>query len=499
MIRKITLLLFAFSIISLHAQTITIAGDPYSGNPYATIADALAASINTSDVILISGPVTESVTIDKGITLRGTDPNVDIIQAAGAANTATTRVITINEGNYVVNIENLGIRYGNAPSTDNGGGIFADKVTGELNLTNLKIENNTTARNGGGLALDGTNANIVGCTIRDNSSSLEGGGAIFSPNNGAGMDSTINIEQSLIDFNSGRNGGGMFINGNPAATMTQSISVNIENSTISNNNAFATAGSSNGGGAILSRSVNSPGNITLELVHTTFYNNTHAAGDLKSGIQFLVPNGAGANFSAYNSIIVAADDVNVKAINFANSNTTAVINCVLGGLNAVPTLVTDVNNNNQTGRTATFAGLSGSFTDEGGTTQVLAISESSTADDYCTAPTGISIPTIDQRGFTREGTNDAGAYEVSGTLGVSDLKNSIVFSLYPNPAQALVFVKGVNALYSVEMFDITGKKVLNISNPLNNQFNIESFKSGVYLVKLTDVNNDVSIKKLIIK
>ena len=498
MIQKITLLLFTFCLVSLQAQTVNILGDPYAGNPYATIADALAASMNTSDVILISGAVTESVTINKGITLRGTDPNIDIIQAATSANTASTRVITVDEGNYVVNIENLGIRYGNAPSTDNGGGIFADKVTGELNLINLKIENNNTARNGGGLGLDGTNANIIGCTIKNNSSSLEGGGAIFSPNNGAGMDSTINIEQSLIDLNTGRNGGGMFINGNPAASMTQSINLNIENSTISNNNAFASGASSNGGGAILSRSVNSPGNVNLKLVHTTFYNNTHAAGNLKSGIQFIAPNGTGTNFSAYNSIIVAADVVDVKAVNFANSTTVAVVNCILGGLNVVPALVNDANNNNETGRTATFAGLTGTLTDEGGNTQVLAISESSTADDYCTATTGVSIPTIDQRGFTREGTNDAGAYEVSGVLGTNDLSAN-TFILYPNPAKINVTIKGLNGIAQVELFDITGKKVMNLSQPVNNQFNVESLRSGIYIVRLTDDSKGVSVKKLIIE
>ena len=495
--RKITFLILAFFTLTITAQTINIQGDPYMGNPYASIADALAASMNTSDVILISGPVTESVTIDKGITLRGSDPNVDIIQAAGAANTATTRVITINEGSYVVNIENLGIRYGNAPSTDNGGGIFADKVTGALNLINLKIENNNTAKNGGGLGLDGTNANIIGCTISNNSSSLEGGGAIFSPNNGAGMDSTINIEQSLINLNSGRNGGGMFINGNPAATMTQSINVNIENSTISNNNAFATAGSSNGGGAILSRSVNSPGNINLELVHTTFYNNTHAAGDLKSGIQFLVPSGAGTNFSAYNSIIVAADDVNVKAINFANSNTTAVINCVLGGLNAVPLLVTDVINNNEIGRTATFAGISGSFTDEGGNTEVLAISESSTADDYCTAATGITLPTVDQRGYTREGVVDAGAFEFGGTLSAADLalrENEI--RVYPNPARELVNIISKDNLSSVKIYSILGNLEKEIYN--QNSVNISSLSNGMHVMVINTGNQSV-VKRLIVE
>lgn len=498
---KITFLLLSFCFASISAQTVNIQGDPYSGNPYATIADAIAASNNASDIILITGVHTESLNVDKGITLQGTDPLTDIIQSANApaSDGSGTGVIAVGIGNFSVTIENLGIQNGNSP--DNGGGINIDKVTGLTTLSNLIITNNYSASNGGAIGVAGSNVLITGCTINNNTSSLDGGAIIASPNNGAAIDNTVDIKQSLINGNAGRNGGAIYINGNNNFGNDFLIDVNIENSTISNNIATS-AGGGNGGGAIFSAarpltSNTAIGNITLQLVHATFYGNSHAS-LAKSGIQF--GSAAATNFSAYNSIIVSTDDITTKALNFANSNTTDVVNCILGGLNATPTLVDDVNKNNQKGRTASFAGLDGILSDEGGDTEVLKILQGSAADDFCTAATGISMPTIDQRGFTRESASDAGAYEFGGTLSLSNRNANALVSLYPNPANTFVSVNGVEDLSRVEIFDVTGKKVLSIDQPINNRFSVESFKSGIYLIRLTDENNKASmVKKLIIQ
>ena len=74
-----------------------IQGDPYGGNPYATITDAVFAA-NDGDVILITGVHTETISFGKSITLRGTDPTTDIIQAAATASNDGTgsRVINIS-------------------------------------------------------------------------------------------------------------------------------------------------------------------------------------------------------------------------------------------------------------------------------------------------------------------------------------------------------------------------------------------------------------------
>ena len=428
-------LLILVITFSSFAQSVNIEGDPYSGNPYADINSAIMAA-NDGDVILISGVHTETITFGKSITLRGADPTTDIIQAAAspASDGSGTNVInvvrTLSTDVLNVSIENLGIRHGNE-GTNNGGGINVDKVTGKITLSNLIIEDNYTNQNGGGVAFIGSNADIIDCTIRNNNSTESGGGIIMAPNNASEINNIVNIQQSLIDNNEGRNGGGIYINGNNNFGNDYIITATIENSTISNNSAYS-GGFAAGGGAIWSRAetwtTNDGGdgtsaNVRLNLIHTTFYKNFHDS-DIKSGIQ-----GTGSNnteFSAYNSIIVYDETVK-RAINFANLNTIQVKNCILGGLNAAPgPFLDEPTRNNERGRTATFAGLSGTLSDEGGNTQVITIAPDSNSDSYCTAEvTEITLPTIDQTGYTRLSPPDAGAFEVRCDSPIDVVNNNV--------------------------------------------------------------------------
>lgn len=506
--QKITFLFFAVFSTIISAQTVNIQGDPYGGNPYATITDAITAA-NNDDIILITGVHTEPISIsNKSITLRGTDPATDIIQAAASASSDGTgsRVISLSASTtdpdplpvLNITIENLGIRNGNSDSGSNGGGIDADKITGLLTLRNLIIEDNHSSRNGGGLGLAGTIANVENCIIRNNNSTLDGGGIIAAPNNAAGNNSVINIKQSLINNNSGRNGGGFYINGNNNFGNDYLIQVNIENSTISNNSAFSPSGG-NGGGAIFSASFpwtsnTSIGNVTLKLIHATVYNNSHAAAN-KSGLQF--GSAMSTNFSAFNSIVVSfGDDVATKALNFANSNTTDVINCILGGLNAAPALVDEVAKNNLKGRTANQAGLTGVLADEGGNTLVIPITGGSAADDYCSATTGETIPSIDQRGFVREGVNDAGAYEVGGTLTTDHIVSNTLIKVYPNPASKFVTISGVQKMDSVSIYSIMGtlEKVVDSQNKID----ISSLSSGVHIMVIQG-DGLKAVKRIVVK
>lgn len=493
---KITLLFIAFtSIFSINAQTVKI-----GATTYGTITEAITAAVD-GDIIEITGIHTEPISISKSITLRGTDPTTDIIQAATSEvkDGSGARVITVaGESPLALNvtIENLGIRYGNVNA--NGGGINIDKITALVTLKNLIIENNFTTTNGGAVGIAGSNVDIIQCTLKNNSSSLDGGGILAAPNNAALTNIIVNIKQSLINSNSGRNGGGMYINGNNNFGNTYKIDVNIENSTISNNSTTSASGG-NGGGAIFTASQNLIGsnplisNVTLKLVHATVYNNTHAS-LAKSGLQFAGNNKT--NFSAFNSIIVSADDVATKALNFLNTNTTDVINCILGGLENSGdflSIIDDTNKNNLKGQTATQAGLTGTLTSEGGKTQVLAITESSKADDFCTATVSFSLPTIDQRGATREGVADAGAYEFGGVLSVQTNEFSRM-AIYPNPAKHTVFVNGVQNIQSLELYNVLGKQVKKANN--SNSINVENLSRGIYL--LTVKNNTSSVTKKII-
>lgn len=383
---------------------------------YPSIDEALLAAVN-GDVIDITGIHTGLITVDKSVTISGTNPATDIIQASASQGSSSTRAISIVRPDETtdlnVTIQNIGVRNGN--DAENGGGINADKVKGLLTLRNLIIENNSTAKNGGGVSIAGSNALIIDCTIRNNTASLDGGGVILAPNNGAGIDNQIDIYSSLIFNNSGRNGGGLYINGNKDFGDNHLIDVYIENTTI-NNNATTSASAGSGGGGIWTKSAqwkgdNASGNVTLEMVHVTMYNNTHSS-TLKNGLQFTsTAAGAFTNFSIYNSIVVSADDIAEKALNFANTNTTDAINNIFGGLNEVPALVDDEAKNNAKGQTASFAGLITSLTGLGGNVQVLPLAGGANAIDYCTADVPFTLPTMDARQFTRDATPDAGAFE----------------------------------------------------------------------------------------
>jgi len=505
MTKVFTIILLVITI-SISAQSVNIEGDPYGGNPYATITDAVDAA-NDGDVILISGIHTEVVTFGKSITLRGSDPTVDIIQAAanpssdGSGDTAVSVIRDEDTDVLTVTIENLGIRHGNV-SGDNGGGINVDKVTGLLTLNNLIVEDNFTDRNGGGIGIAGSNAEIINCTIRNNESSLDGGGIILAPNNGAGVNSEVNIKQSLIDNNLGRNGGGIYINGNNNFGNDYTIDANIENSTISNNSTFSPNGGA-GGGAIWCKGAvwttneggtGNSGNITLQLVHATVYNNSHGS-NVKNGLQFTGPTNGETNFSAYNSIIVTADSPAQKALNFINTNTTDLVNCVLGGLQnagAFLPIIDDAAKNNQKGKTATFAGITTGLTDQGGSTEVIAIDENSNSDDYCTAtvPGSVMLPNVDQRGYIREGVADAGAFEFDGTLSTQNA-SSPEFYVYPNPTSDIINIEGINnTVKDVKIYSVLGvlKKQTKSSS-----VNVSDLSSGVYLVKiLTTYNKNVT-------
>ena len=119
--------------------------------------------------------------------------------------TLNAQTVSIGETSYntedtdVLNItiENLGIRNGN--TANNGGGINVDKVTGLITLKNLIIENNHSAKNGGALGLAGSKVDIIECTIKNNSSTLDGGAVLAAPNNAAAVNSVISILMEILD------------------------------------------------------------------------------------------------------------------------------------------------------------------------------------------------------------------------------------------------------------------------------------------------------------
>jgi hypothetical protein len=501
--QKITLLLIAVFTTVLSAQTVNIEGNPHGGNPYATIAAAISDAVD-GNVILITGTHTETLSIDKSITLRGTDPTTDIIQASASVAGGTARVIAIYQPSGAdknITIENLSVKNGNSTTqgVKRGGGILVDKNTnGLITLNNLVIEGNEGSE-GGGVAALGSNINVTNCTIRNNTATSAGGGMILTAQLTLAMQ--VNIDKSLIESNTSVNGGGIYINGNNGTTA--SVSLDIENSTITGNS--ATSGASGaGGGAIWAKAKNNASNIDIKLVHVTTYNNSHKSA-AKNGLSFTGGGTAFTNVEIYNSIIVNADDIAERAINWDKAKPINIVNSIVGGSNAAGTDVDGVNandflddaaKNNEKGKTATNAGLASSLSDEGGNTEVITITASSTADDYCTAATGITLPTIDQRGFDREGVADAGAYELGGVLGLSsNVATDNLISVFPNPATDYVQVKAKGAIDTIKIYSLVGvlKKVATEGDNID----ISDLSKGMYVIIIDTEGKQVASKLVI--
>ena len=83
------------------------------------------------------------------------------------------------------------------------------------------------------------------------------------------------------------------------------------------------------------------------------------------------------------------------------------------------------------------------------------------------------------------------------TLSVDSIK-ALVFDLYPNPATDRITIASKSDNASIEIYNITGKRVLfKDLNLGENILNVSQLKTGVYLARLVSDSN-VETKKLII-
>ena len=69
-------------------------------------------------------------------------------------------------------------------------------------------------------------------------------------------------------------------------------------------------------------------------------------------------------------------------------------------------------------------------------------------------------------------------------------------SIYPNPVKSVVTINSITPIKKLQLFDMLGKKLLEVSN--KNQLNIETYKSGIYLLKIISNKREI-IKRLIIE
>ncbi|MFT4683426.1 MAG: hypothetical protein ACI8RP_000006 [Urechidicola sp.] len=71
------------------------------------------------------------------------------------------------------------------------------------------------------------------------------------------------------------------------------------------------------------------------------------------------------------------------------------------------------------------------------------------------------------------------------------------FTMYPNPVNDILNIISVNDINEIKIFDMTGKNVYARNEIANNQINVSSLNPGIYFIKIKDINNSISTKKLI--
>jgi hypothetical protein len=400
---KITLLLITLITTSIIAQTATV-----NGVSYGTIAAAYTAAAG-GDIIVIDGIFDEILTSNKAVSLQGDDPATD-----GIVYTGTGRVLFYtNSVSGDFSISNLTISGGNVDG--NGGGLFVDKSTSsQITLSNLIVEDNSSGNNGGGISIVSANVNINNVILRNNSGK-NGGGIHVSIVNGdastSGANKIINMSNSLINNNTSTLvGGALYIYAGGIA-LNKTLTINMENTTIALNSATTTGGIGYAVGGQLADGSGLP-SLNLNMTHVTCGRNTATGNAANFGLYFNRTHGGAANnliFNAYNSIFVGAGTTTARGINFAFAQVPKFINNLSSDLNNTGNITSDVNN--ITGLTAGQIGLPSALTDEGGFSNVLALTNAGQAVDHCTSATGVTLPTSDKRNFLRDTNPDAGAFE----------------------------------------------------------------------------------------
>ncbi|NLR94382.1 fibronectin type III domain-containing protein [Flammeovirga agarivorans] len=250
----------------------------------------------SGDIIYINGTVdfTASLAIAKSITVQGI--NNGTLDAGGVTKFFNVSLSEEDEMPYFKLID-LTLRNGNGEyntegSYNIGGAVtFAGSASPVIEVINCTFDQNTTANNGGAVAVDGGMVSFDGCTFTNNSttgpaedsnmggamalsqdaqvviknsrfvsntSSYDGGAIFFNSNNG---EIKLTISQSYFASNTAVNNGGAI---GVIANKKNPSSVKIINSTLYNNSA------DNNGGAV---SIASTGTGSLELINATVYGN----------------------------------------------------------------------------------------------------------------------------------------------------------------------------------------------------------------------------------
>ncbi len=365
--------------------------DPTDGNTSLreAIASANALPVHTITFDPTVFATAQTITL-AGLQLDLSDTSgTETIMAPAAGLTLSggglSRVLQVDAG-VTASLSGLTITGGSAAS---GGGLYNDG--GTTTLTNVTLSGNTAGTNGGGLLSQGGTTTLNNVTVSGNTAGTNGGG-LFS------QGGTITLTDVTVSGNSsGADGGGLSSRGG-TTTLT--------NVTISGNSASESGGGLYGSG----------GTTTLTNVTVSGNSASESGGGLYASggttkLTNVTVSGNSASVSGGGLFSEGGATTLTNTIVAGQTTGGDVSGAVLGSFNLIGT----------GGSGGLMNGVAGNIVgvlnpglaplgDYGGPTQTMALLTGSAA--IGTGAKGAGIPTTDQRGFSRQGAVDIGAFEV---------------------------------------------------------------------------------------
>jgi len=338
---------------------------------------------------------------------------------------------------------------GNTASYIGGGIWFSNCIVNEIYNCTFK---NNTAELGGGLYAEITRPlTIRNSTFNNNTANIAG--ALISGDTGntiSGITAKLTVQNCTFAANiANLYGAAMAV---PQNNTTRPV--DIINCTFAGNQ--VTHPTDGRAGAIFSGSTGVP-NTTVMIKNTIFYNQTALWTNTKDCNASLINGG--------NNLF------------FPGNNT--------GGCTATP------------GNSLFANPLLGPLVNNGGPTQTMALQVGSPAINA-----GSGCPPADQRGVTRVGNCDIGAYEYTNVLSIEEIvenKNNLV--VYPNPSTGNFFIK-VPKEYksqggSIQIFSLDGKLILTKNIDKGDIIPLSLNTKGVYILKTT-IGGEIFSHKIVV-
>jgi fibronectin-binding autotransporter adhesin len=372
-----------------------------------TLTGARAISFDPS----VFGTTPQTITLTLG-QLEVTNPATMTINGPGAAQLTVSgcgasRVFDVSGSAALLGLTISG------GSADQGGGLRDDG--GKLSLTGCVVSGNHAVYLGGGIDTEKNGSTtLINCTISGNSAGIDGGGLSNSGSTSL-TDCTVNNNSATSSLSGSKNGGGLF----------NQSTLSLTNVTVAGNSA-----DDSGGG--------------LASLGSVMLTNCTVSGNSSSDAGGLLSSSGTATLTLTNSIIAgqkAGGDI-IGVVESTSANNLVGDGTGMSG-------ISNGSQGNQVGTAqAPIDPLLAALDDYGGPTFTMALRHDSPA--IGGGATGTGVPPTDQRGFSRDGSVDIGAFEsqITGPL----LVNTTTDGIGSRPGQ-LSLRQAVNVANAVDSAD----------------------------------------------